>query len=614
MKNKLNKKEIVIGIIFLFFGAIILPSINANMVMTTDAIRLDSKQIGSSQSSTDIDWWPMFRHDSGNTGSSTAPGPKTNELRWQKNIGDEIYKGVPIIVENRVYISTNWFYDIQLLEMPPPENLNELIPFLLENPISLSEIFETMKAKKEDYYGGIYCLDAETGEKLWDYALFIPSNPTVINGKVYVTDMEYYGYSSSLYCLDAETGELDWEKPIGGWVTSSSIIIDDDKIYLGCIDFYDYSGTFHCYDLNGNNLWTYTLPYFEFMFFTSPAVCDGRVYFFSINVYEYWEGNLYCLDAETGDYIWSKPICPGFYWIFSQECPVCADGKVFAIDIDIYFYYWDLVCFDAETGDENWRYQVVWSFASPAYYEDSIFIGALDYDFYSTAIYRIDAESGNLIWKAPIPDYFLPFAIPSIADDMIYIASSEYYNDYSKDIYCLSADDGSFIWSYTLDAPTLSTPSIANKLAYIADSIGNVYAFKTNDPPGTPDIEGQINGKPGKTYEYTFTSIDPDGDDIYYFIYWGDGSIVTWDGPYPSGEGLTISHKWTEKDTYGIYAKAKDGIGEKSDWGTLEVNIPRNHYSADSNMILLLDKLTQRFPLLERIFLLINCNMNIFLR
>ena len=563
---------------------------------------------------TDIDWWHMFRHDSGNTGCSSSKAPNTNELTWQKNIGEEIYTGVPVVVENKLYISTNWYYTFEPPEPPPLEASNVQKPFPREKPRSLSKIFEAMNAQEEEYFGGVYCLDADTGTPLWDYPMSAPNDPAVINGKVYVTDSDYYGYSSSLYCLDAETGAYNWQEPIDGWVTSSTIVADE-KIYLGCIDFYSYSGTLHCFDLNGSSLWTYPMPTYEFMLYTAPAVCEGRVYFYTIDIYSYYNGNLYCLDAETGQYLWSKPISSLWYWWFGSSSPVCADGKVFAVDFDLYSYFGQLKCFNAVTGSSLWSYPIGLSSSTPAFCDNSVYITDMDLYSYNSWIYRINATSGTLIWKAPLPgySYFFTSASPVLADNMIYIVPSDFYYYSSNDIYCLDADDGGIIWSYSLDYPTFSSPSIANGQVYIPDLMGNIYAFgEANEPPSTPSIDGEISGKAGKPYEYTFKADDPDGEDVYYFIYWGDGIMEPWNGPHPSGGEVTISHTWEEKGTYNISAKAKDIYGAESDWGILEVTMPKNQISSVLTITLFLERLIQRFPLLARIFNLICSNGNAF--
>ena len=82
--------------------------------------------------------------------------------------------------------------------------------------------------------------------------------------------------------------------------------------------------------------------------------------------------------------------------------------------------------------------------------------------------------------------------------------------------------------------------------------------FKTygidNSPPATPIIEGPSSGKPGTSYTYTFiTGLDPDGDDVSYYIEWGDNTSSGWTGFIPSGPpGYSESHSWTLKGTYTI--------------------------------------------------------------
>ncbi|EMR75540.1 F5/8 type C domain-containing protein [Thermoplasmatales archaeon SCGC AB-540-F20] len=96
-----------------------------------------------------------------------------------------------------------------------------------------------------------------------------------------------------------------------------------------------------------------------------------------------------------------------------------------------------------------------------------------------------------------------------------------------------------------------------------------------DDAPSAPDIEGPTDGKVGETYEYKFKSTDPEGHDVYYYIDWDDGNVEEWIGPYDSGEEVIVDHTWTKKGTYTIRAKAKDVYDAESDWGTLEVTMPK---------------------------------------
>ncbi len=106
------------------------------------------------------------------------------------------------------------------------------------------------------------------------------------------------------------------------------------------------------------------------------------------------------------------------------------------------------------------------------------------------------------------------------------------------------------------------------------------YGYPTN-PPSIPIINGTKEGKPGIEYEFTFVSTDEDDDELFYKIDWGDETVEETD-VFPSGIEVTASHTWEEKDTYTIKAKAFDPYGYESNWGTLEIIIPRNRYSYNS--------------------------------
>jgi hypothetical protein len=121
------------------------------------------------------------------------------------------------------------------------------------------------------------------------------------------------------------------------------------------------------------------------------------------------------------------------------------------------------------------------------------------------------------------------------------------------------------------------------------------YTFTTraNQPPNPPTITGPSEGKVGTAYGYNFTAIDPNGDEVFYFIDWGDTTNSGWIGPYASGEQITRSHTWSTKGAYTVKAKAMDIHGNESDWAQLQVKIP---VSINMPFHQLIEKLFQRFP------------------
>ncbi len=97
-----------------------------------------------------------------------------------------------------------------------------------------------------------------------------------------------------------------------------------------------------------------------------------------------------------------------------------------------------------------------------------------------------------------------------------------------------------------------------------------------NNPPNKPDRpSGEMSGRVGGVYTYYSRSTDPDGDDIYYYIDWGDGSYSGWIGPYTSGSIVSASHTWITPGSYEIRVKAKDVHGAESEWSDpLPVSMP----------------------------------------
>ncbi|MDX1798822.1 MAG: hypothetical protein R3255_09250 [Candidatus Lokiarchaeia archaeon] len=94
-----------------------------------------------------------------------------------------------------------------------------------------------------------------------------------------------------------------------------------------------------------------------------------------------------------------------------------------------------------------------------------------------------------------------------------------------------------------------------------------------NSPPEMPTINGPTSGEFGEEYTYEITAVDPDENDIFYYIDWGNGTIET-KGPYDSGRIIKVKHIWDQRGKYTIKVRSRDTYDEKSDWGTLEVSMP----------------------------------------
>ena len=125
----------------------------------------------------------------------------------------------------------------------------------------------------------------------------------------------------------------------------------------------------------------------------------------------------------------------------------------------------------------------------------------------------------------------------------------------------------------------------------VVDSSGNAQPF-------APEISGPTMGVPGTDYEFVFTVSDPNSDDVYLFVDWGDGDTEDYSGPYSSGEEVTLSHTFSGRGAYIVKAKAKDTNDAEGPWGSLQINIPRPKVYAIAQ---LLERILERFPILDHI-------------
>ena len=115
-----------------------------------------------------------------------------------------------------------------------------------------------------------------------------------------------------------------------------------------------------------------------------------------------------------------------------------------------------------------------------------------------------------------------------------------------------------------------------------------------NRPPNPPIITGPINGKIWVWYDYNFSLSDPDGDSMDLRVDWGVGGPGKLQGPFPSGSIVKLNYSWRKRGTYTIRAQAIDIYGAESEWGTLEVAMPKNQ-----NIFFL--QWLDRFPILQKI-------------
>lgn len=102
-----------------------------------------------------------------------------------------------------------------------------------------------------------------------------------------------------------------------------------------------------------------------------------------------------------------------------------------------------------------------------------------------------------------------------------------------------------------------------------------VFDLPDNVPPCPPIIAGPKSGEVDEELTFQVVTGDYNGDNIFYWIDWGDGSNTGWVGPFPSDVEQEFTHAWSSEGDYEVKAKAKDdNESDESNWGNiLTVNI-----------------------------------------
>jgi outer membrane protein assembly factor BamB len=221
---------------------------------------------------------------------------------------------------------------------------------------------------------------------------------------------------------------------------------------------------------------------------TSAAVAHGRVYVGSD------DGLVYCLDANTGAWIWETPISGAV-----TSSPAVVEGKVYVGAHNDKVY-----CLDAYSGDEIWEYEPTvdaGEYSSPSVTDGKVYIGSL-----SGRIYCLDADTdveiGNLLWEySTFSDSSVSHSSPAVADGKLYIGSQD------SILYCLNTETNIRLrWTSFENGGDISSPVVADGKVYFSHWAA-VFSLDANTGVwiwGDNEIYGGIVASPavadGKVY------------------------------------------------------------------------------------------------------------------
>ena len=222
-----------------------------------------------------------------------------------------------------------------------------------------------------------------------------------------------------------------------------------------------------------------------------------------------------------------------------------------------------------------------------------------------------ETNDGGETWEAvETSGYYCGYHFSSVpGTDATWISTSP---DVDGNLGASYSLDGGHTWTQYTDDPVYNEQVLA--CDFIEGGIGWAGGFNEdeftggmykyipseNQPPSAPTIDGPSSGSAGESVSYTFTASDPDEDDVRYNIDWGDGESETTDY-VSSGTGKTVSHVWTEQNTYTIKCRAEDSNGMIGPETQKPIEMPRSK-TVNNFFVKFLQSYPNLFPILRHIF------------
>lgn len=251
--------------------------------------------------------------------------------------------------------------------------------------------------------------------------------------------------------------------------------VSGDLVYIG-----GYNGKIYAFNSSSLGVrWVYPREGDLQSIVGGLVVAQGKVYFGCS------DGQVYALDAATGDPEWDSPFQTGDK-IWSTPA---IDGET------LYIGSFDkkLYALNTITGKEKWGkpFETQGAIVStPLVYNNTVYVGSFD-----RYLYAVDAADGSLKWRFPVEDeekdeagnWF--WAKPVVYNDIIYAGCLD------GKIYILDAEDGhEVVDAIDLGSPVSSSPVIANSSIIFASQKGVIYTLDTgsNEPRQLVDIENDV--------------------------------------------------------------------------------------------------------------------------
>ena len=388
----------------------------------TDLIYKPSLTLSSSSL---INEWSMFRHDSDASGSTGRTGIIPQGIKkWTFATSAPVHSS-PAVAGGSVFFGSQDYKFYALDADSGAKRWEYETGSWVDSSPSV--------AKGLVYFGSndglFYALNAQNGSKVWDFKTPFPvrSTPAIAGNTVYFGSDDY-----NLYALDSATGKRLWVYDTASPAVSPPVVAQG-ILYIGAADGYSYA--FNA--LNGQRRLRFESHY---AVYAEPIVVDNTVYIVTTN------GFLYSFDGRARTWLWEHEIKPVWIQLYAMGIP----GMPQPPDQSGFLFAQNL------RGAVN---------SSPVIRGNTIYIGI------EKKLVAFDLK--NL--KKPIWTFTTGGTIkssPALVDNILYVGSDD------GRLYAVDATSGKKLWDFLTGGPIVSSPAVANGIVYVGSEDGNLYAIK----------------------------------------------------------------------------------------------------------------------------------------
>lgn len=350
--------------------------------------------------------WPQFHLDPQHKGASISPAPHSNHTAWiSEDISAQEGSSVSV-AEGRIYV--NCVDRLVCLDQSSGRIMWNTSFEATPDTCQVWGFSPAYDAGKVFLSGSqTICLNATDGKEIWSFAPptgrgAVDGGPAVAYGKVLVSDWDGHHY----YCLDEETGNELWNFAVEGNAQSTPAIDEDRVVFAGWE--WGLEGKIYCLHLeNGSEIWNQSIK-------NSPcgsAALSKDVAYLTAYNFE-GDGDVLAISLQDGSLLWERSIAR------TDSTPALAGDQLYVCGGTDGFSEKATYCFDAKTGELIWKTNEEeeigdWR-SSSAYADGLLFVGKTENTNYS-ALCALNASTGEMVWSYPAGG-----SAPAVAGSMVF--------------------------------------------------------------------------------------------------------------------------------------------------------------------------------------------------